>query len=58
MFNNVLDAYETFFGNKKLNVLKSQKFAFFKVVNPCFWSKSIFLIFFICFGKIISRNNV
>ena len=39
MFNNVIDKKETFFGNTKFNLLKSQNSHFSKAVNSCFWSK-------------------
>ena len=47
MFNNVPERKETFFGPKKCNLSKSQKSHFSKGVNPCFWSKNVFL--FSCF---------
>ena len=47
MFNYVIDGKETFFGHKKCNRSKSQKSHFSNGVNPCFWSKNVFL--FSCF---------
>ena len=39
MFNNVLDRKETFFGRKKFNISKSQKYRISKRVNQFFWSE-------------------
>ena len=54
MFKNVLDRKETFFDHNKFSLLKSQKFHFSKGVNPCFWSKNVFVVF--C--QNMTRNNV
>ena len=56
MFNKVPDKKETFFGNTKFNLSKSQKLHFFEGTNPCFWSKNV--IFFFVFGQNMTRNNV
>ena len=57
MFNNVLDRKETFFGHKKFNLLKSQKFNFSKGINPCFWAKNVIFLKFV-FGQNKTGNNV
>ena len=43
MFNYVIDKKETFLGHKKFNLSKSQKSHFSEGVNPCFWSKYVFV---------------
>ena len=48
MFNNVLDRKETFFGRKKFNISKSQKYRISKRVNQFFWSE-MYIFFLICF---------
>ena len=45
LLNRVRDRKETFFGPKKCNRSKSQKWHFSKGVNPCFWSKNV--VFFL-----------
>ena len=53
MFNNVLDRKETFFGRKKFNISKSQKYHFSKA----FGQKCIYFSLFV-FGQNKTRNDV
>ena len=60
MFNKVPDRKETFFGDKKFNLLKSPKAHFSKGVNPCFWSENVIflLLFSVKIRLEITFNNV
>ena len=52
MFNNVLDRKETFFGRKKFNISRSQKYHFSKKVNQCFWSEMYIFFLYLFSVKI------
>ena len=61
MFNNVLDRKETFFGRKKFNISKSQKYRISKRVNQFFWSEMYNIFPYLFSFKIrleIMFNNV
>ena len=56
MLSDFAERKDTCFDYKKTEFFKVQKLRFFKVVNPCFWSKTAFFSLF-RFDQNKTRNN-